>query len=195
MEKGQALRFDVVLFHLLGKGAGEVGLAVALHEIELGLLLVYHIVDSRGDGALAVEGGGVRIRVHIRSLNVNVIVADIAAAFAALHDQAVVGDALAGVLLGKSGIDIWVLFRHLNVVGQTFVFAQQVFDHIVFFAGLNDPIDGHILLKIVDHDLCVAGNGVELAGADVIVGHGLRQRRGEHIHRDQNRQYDGRDDQ
>lgn len=59
MEKGQAFRFDVVLFHLLGKGAGEVGLAVALHEIELGLLLVYHIVDSRGDGAFTVEGGGV----------------------------------------------------------------------------------------------------------------------------------------
>ena len=168
---------------------------MALHEVELGLLLVHHIVDSRGDGALTVEGSGVRIGVHIRSLNVNVVVADVAAAFAALNDQAVVGDALAGVLLGKGGIDVRVLFHHLNVVGQAFVLAQQVFDHIVFFAGLHDPIDGHILLKIVDHDLCVAGDGIELAGADIIVGHGLRQRRGEHIHRNQNRQHDGRDDQ
>ena len=88
----------------------------------------------------------------------------------ALYDQAVVLDHLIGVLLGKGGIHVWILFRHCNVVGQALVFVQQIFDDRILCAGLDDPIDAHILLQGVDHRLGIAGNGIELRGTDIVSG-------------------------
>lgn len=77
-------------------------------------------------------------------------------------------DGLVGVLLGKGGEDVGILFNHLDVVGEAVLFAQQVFDHLVLFAGLHHPVDGHVLLQGVHHQLGVASDGVELRRADVV---------------------------
>ena len=116
IQQRQAFNLNVILFHLLLEGAGQVSLTVTFDEVEFRLFTVHHIVNGGGDGSLTVKGSGVGIGVHIRILDVNVVIADIAAAVAALYDQTVVGNAFTGVLLGKGGIDIRILFHHFDMV-------------------------------------------------------------------------------
>ena len=188
-QQGQLAGFHVLLFDLLGKVGGQFRLAVSLQDIDLGVLLAGDIVDSGGNGALAVKGGGVvGAGVDVDLAEVDVLKANIAALIAALHDQTVVLDSLAGVLLGEGGVDVGVLLDDLYMVGEAFIFAQQVLDDLVLLAGLDDPIDGHILLQGVDHHFGVAGDRVELGGADIILGHGGGQRGHKDIHHHQDRQ-------
>ena len=194
-QKRQGVDLVVFLLQLVREGGGQLGLAVALQHIKLGQVLCDHIVDGRGDGALAVEGGGVGVGVHAALGDVDIVIADIAAAVAGLNDQAVVGDLLVGVLLGEGGVDVGVALGHGDVVGQALVLAQQVFDDVVLLARLHHPVDGHVLLQGVDHHLGVGGDGVQLGGADIVLGQRGGQRGHKQVDHDQQRQHHRRDDQ
>ena len=82
--------------------------------IDLRQLVRNDIVDGRRDRALAVERVNVGIRrvVHIRQINV--IIGNIPALFAALDDQAVVRHVLVGVLRGERRIDVRIFLRDRN---------------------------------------------------------------------------------
>ena len=194
-QQGEGVHLNVLLLDLVAEGGGQLLLAVALQHVELGQVLSDHVVDGGGDGALAVKGGVVGVGVHVRLLDVDVVVADEAAAVAALHHQAVVLHRLVGVLLGKGGVHVRVLLDHRDVVGQALVLVEQVLDDVVLLAGLDDPVDGHVLFQGVDHHLGVAGDGVELGGADIVFGQGGGQGGHQHIHRDENGQHHRRDNQ
>ena len=168
---------------------------MALENINLGLLFIDHIVDGGSNGTLTVKGGVIRVGCHVRFLQIDVIVGDEAAAVAALHHQTVVFCGFVGVLLGEGGIDIGVFLDHLNVIGKTVVFAQQVFNDLVLFAGLHDPVDRDILLQGVDHHLGVAGNGIQLGCADVVLCHGRGQDGDQDIDHNQQCQHHGGNDQ
>ena len=168
---------------------------MALQDVDLRELLADYIVNGGGNGALTVEGGVVGVGVHVCLVEVDVIVADEAVLVPALHHQTVVLYRLVGVLLCKGGVDIGVLFLHRNVVGETFVFVQQVLNDLILLAGLNDPVDGHVLFQSIDHYLGVTGNGVELGGADIVLGQGGGQRRDQNVDHNHQRQYHGGDDQ
>ncbi len=190
-QQGEALQLQIGLFDLILELAGKGLLPVAFQGIDLGQLLGDHIVDGRGDGSLPVEGidvgiGGV---VHVRQ--VDVVIADVPALVAALHDQAVVGYVLVGILAGEGGKHVRVLLHHGNVGGQPFVLAQKIFDDLVLLAGLNHPVDGHVLLEGVRHHLGAAGDGVEIGGGHVVFGQGGGQHRCQHIHRHGNGQHQG----
>ena len=162
---------------------------MAFQQIQLGQILGHHIVDGRGDGSLSVKGDIVVIGVEVCLLDIDVLIANVPAPVSAFHDQAVVLYRLAGVLLGKGGVDVGVFLDHGNVVGQALVFAQEVFNHRVLLAGLHDPVDGHVLLQRVDHHLGVAGDGVELGGADVILGQVGGQGAHQKVEDDEQRQH------
>ena len=55
-----------------------------------------------------------------------------------------------------------VIMDDRDVVGQALVLVEQILDDVVLLAGLDDPVDGHVLLQGVHHNLGVAGDGVEL---------------------------------
>lgn len=131
-------------------------------QVQLGLLLVHHIIDRGGDGPLSIKGSIIGVGIQVRFLEVDVIVSDEPAAFSALHDEAVVRNSLIRILLGKGGENIRILFDDFNIVREAFILAQQVLDHLILFAGLYDPVDRHVLFQCVHHHLCVAGDGVEL---------------------------------
>ena len=188
-QQGEVVQLHVRLLQLILEGGGQLALAVALQPVELGLLGVDHIIDGRGDGALAVKGGVVGVGVHVRLGQIDIVVGNKPAALPALHHQAVVLHRLVGVLLGEGGVDVGVFLDHGNVVGQALVFAQEVFDHRVLLAGLHDPVDGHVLLQRVDHHLGVAGDGVELGGADVVLGQAGGQGAHQKIEDDEQRQH------
>ena len=136
---------------------------MSLQDINLGVFLAGYIVNGRGDGAFTVKVGGVvGAGIHIDFADINVIQANEAALIPALHDQAVVLDRFIGILLSKSWIYIGVFLHDCNVIGKALVFTQQVLDDIVLFTGLDDPINGHILIQRIDHHLGITGNGVEL---------------------------------
>lgn len=82
--------------------------------IDLRQLVGNDIVDGRRDRALAVERVNVGIRrvVHVRQINV--IIGNIPALFAALDDQAVVRHVLVGVLRGERRIDVRIFLRDRN---------------------------------------------------------------------------------
>ena len=82
--------------------------------IDLRQLVGNDIVDGRRDRALAVERANVGIRrvVHVRQINV--IIGNIPALFAALDDQAVVRHVLVGVLRGERRIDVRIFLRDRN---------------------------------------------------------------------------------
>lgn len=82
--------------------------------IDLRQLVGNDIVDGRRDRALAVERANVGIRrvVHVRQINV--IIGNIPALFAALDDQAVVRHVLVGVLRGEHRIDVRIFLRDRN---------------------------------------------------------------------------------
>ena len=82
--------------------------------IDLRQLVGNDIVDGRRDRALAVERVNVGIRrvVHVRQINV--IIGNIPALFAALDDQAVVQHVLVGVLRGERRIDVRIFLRDRN---------------------------------------------------------------------------------
>ena len=82
--------------------------------IDLRQLVRNDIVDGRRDRALAVERVNVGIRrvVHVRQINV--IIGNIPALFAALDDQAVVRHVLVGVLRGERRIDVRIFLRDRN---------------------------------------------------------------------------------
>ena len=82
--------------------------------IALRQLVGNDIVDGRRDRALAVERANVGIRrvVHVRQINV--IIGNIPALFAALDDQAVVRHVLVGVLRGERRIDVRIFLRDRN---------------------------------------------------------------------------------
>lgn len=178
-----------LLLDLLLEIVGQSLLAMSLHHIQLGEILGDHIVDGGGNGTLPVKGGVVGVGVDIGLLDVDVVVPDEAAALPALHHEAVVLHRLAGVLLGKGGIDVGILLDHRDVVGEAVIFVQEGLDHIVLLAGLDDPVDGHVLLQRIDHHLGVAGDGVELAGADVIFRQIGRQSRDQDIQCNQDGQH------
>ena len=123
-QQGEGLKLHVLLFHLVGEGGGQIRLAVALQHVDLGLVCVDHVVDGGGDGALAVEGGVVGVGGKVCLGEVDVIIGNVAVAVAALHHQAVVCHRFVGVLLGKGGVDVRVLFLHRNMVGEALVLAQ-----------------------------------------------------------------------
>ena len=144
---------------------------MTLQHIELGQILSHYIVYGRGDGTLAVKPGHrIGVGVIIYLIFVDFLIADIAVTVAGFHDDGVVGNFLVGILLGKGGEHIGILLHHIDMRGQAFVFAQQIFDDLIFLICLHHPVDGHILLKVIHHHFCVTGDGVELAGADVIFG-------------------------
>lgn len=82
--------------------------------IDLRQLVGNDIVDGRRDRALAVKRVNVGIRrvVHVRQINV--IIGNIPALFAALDDQAVVRHVLVGVLRGERRIDVRIFLRDRN---------------------------------------------------------------------------------
>lgn len=82
--------------------------------IDLRQLVGNDIVDGRRDRALAVKRVNVGIRrvVHVRQ--VNIIIGNIPALFAALDDQAVVRHVLVGVLRGERRIDVRIFLRDRN---------------------------------------------------------------------------------
>lgn len=82
--------------------------------IDLRQLVGNDIVDGRRDRALAVERVNVGIRrlVHVRQINI--IIGNIPALFAALDDQAVVQHVLVGVLRGERRIDVRIFLRDRN---------------------------------------------------------------------------------
>ena len=82
--------------------------------IALRQLVGNDIVDGRRDRALAVERANVGIRrvVHVRQINV--IIGNIPALFAALDDQAVVRHVLVGALRGERRIDVRIFLRDRN---------------------------------------------------------------------------------
>ena len=82
--------------------------------IDLRQLVGNDIVDGRRDRALAVERVNVGIRrvVHVRQINI--IIGNIPALFAALDDQAVVRHVLVGVLRGERRIDVRIFLRDRN---------------------------------------------------------------------------------
>ena len=82
--------------------------------IDLRQLVGNDIVDGRRDRALAVErvNVGTRRVVHVRQINV--IIGNIPALFAALDDQAVVRHVLVGVLRGERRIDVRIFLRDRN---------------------------------------------------------------------------------
>ena len=167
-EQGEGIRLHVRLFDLLGEARGQLTLPVSLQEIQLGQFLVDHIVNGGGDGSLPVERGVIGVGVDIHFADIDVLIGHVAEPIATLHNEAVVGHRLVGVLLGEGGVHVRVFLHHLDVVGQALVFAQQVFDDVVLLPRLHHPVDGHVLFQGVDHHLGVAGDGVELGGAHVI---------------------------
>ena len=168
---------------------------MAFQHIELGQLLGGDIVDGRGDGPLAVKRGRIAVRIQVRVADVDVVVADKAAAVAAFHHQAVVGHVLVGVGLGKGGVDVGVALDDADMAGQCLVFREQVLDDLVLLAGLDDPVDRDVLVQRVDDDLGVGRDGVELGGADIILCQVGGQRRGQQVDGDEQRQRHGRDRQ
>ena len=143
---------------------------MALQGIELGKLGAHHIVDGGGDGPLAVKGGGVGIGILAALGDIDVRVGDIAVFLPGDHNEGVVCHGLVGILLGKGGVHIRVLFHHLDAVRQAVVFGKEIVNHIVLLTGLDHPVNGHVLLQGVHHRLGIAGDGIELGGADVQLG-------------------------
>lgn len=82
--------------------------------IDLRQLVGNDIVDGRRDRALAVKRVNVGIRrvVHVRQINI--IIGNIPALFAALDDQAVVRHVLVGALRGERRIDVRIFLRDRN---------------------------------------------------------------------------------
>ena len=149
LQQREGLHLHILLFDLAGKRGGQLALAVALQQIDLGVFVAGHIVDGRGDGPLPVEVGGVvAAGVGVDLPQIDVGQGDIAALIAAFHHQAVVGHLLVGVLLGEGGVNVGVALFHRDVVGEAVVFFQQVLDDVVLLAGLDDPVDGHILFSM-----------------------------------------------
>ena len=191
IQEGEVLHGDVLLLQTVGEGGRQILLPVAGESIDHRLVGVCHIVDGGGDGPLAVKAGGVAVGVHGRVGEIDVLIADIAAAVAALHHQGVVVNGAVRVLLGEGGVHVRIPLLHGDMVREALVPVQELADHVVLLVGLDDPVDGDILRQGVHHAFGVAGDGVELAGADVVLrgagGHGGD----EHVHRDQYGQHHG----
>ena len=162
VQQGQGLRLHVFLFQLACEGIRQGRLAMALQGVEDGQPGADHIVDGGGNGALAVEGGGVGIGISTALGHIDVRIGHIAVLLPGDHHQRVVADVLIGVLPGKGGVHIRISLHHFDMIRQALIFGKQIVNDIVLLAGLDDPVNGHVLLQRVDHGLCIAGNGIEL---------------------------------
>ena len=174
-QQRQRFRLNVLLLQLICEGLRQVSLAVSLQGVHNGQLGADHIVNGRGNGSLAVEGGGVGIGISTALGHIDVRIGHVAVLLPGDHDEGIVAHGLIGVLLGKGRVHIRVFLHHIDVVGQAVIFGKQIVDDIVLLAGLDHPIDGHVLLQCIHHSLGVAGDGIELGGADIQLGKTCRQ--------------------
>ena len=190
IQEGERRKLNVLLFNLRLELAGERFLAVAFQCVNLRQLVRDHIVDGRGDGSFSVKGVNIGIGRIVHVSKVNVVIADIAALVAALHDQAVVRHVLAGVLARKVREYIRVLLGHGDMRGQAFVLAQQIFNDFIFLVRLHDPVDRHVLFQCIDNDFRAAGNRIEIGGSNIILRHGSRKDGCKNIDRNEDCQND-----
>ena len=140
---------------------------MSLQNIHLWKLLTDHIINGGGNSAFPVKGGIVGIGIEIRLLNIDIGIAYKPISLPALHHQTVVLNHLIRILLGKGRKYIRILFDNLNVFGKAVVFIKEILNHLILLTGLDDPIDGHILLQGIYNYLRITGNGIKLRSADV----------------------------
>ena len=82
---------------------------------------------------------------------------------------------------GKGRIHVRILFHHLDVLRKTFISAQKIFDHIILFSCLDDPVNGHVVFQGAYHGPGVSRHRIEFGGAHVIFCHIFRQCPGQNI--------------
>ena len=179
-----------------GKLAAEIVrqrlLAVTAEQIYLRQIVTDNIVDGRSDlpfpvKALGYRAGGV---VGAAVYLIYIGIGDVAALVPARNHKGIVGDLFLGILLGKGREDIGVLLGYGNMVGKILIPIQQLIQHGVFLACLNDPVDIHILAQVGGDHLGVRRKRVQLRRGYIELGIFGGQHPRQHIDRHQNRQYD-----
>ena len=96
-------------------------LSMPFQHIDLRLIFIYHIINSRGDGSLSVKRNIIRIGAHICIIKIDIIIANKPASVSTFHYQTVILYGFFGILLCKGRINIRVLFHYLNMFRQAFV--------------------------------------------------------------------------
>ena len=159
-------------------------------EIDLGKGIAGDELDGTGELLLPGEGLGIGagIVIGVLVVGVDIVVADIPVAGALGDQQGVVIDLGNAVVIQKRGIQVRVPGSEDEVGGLCLVALQQLLQARVLLAGLDNPVDGHVLGKPLQQLPALLGQGIELAFRHIPAGEGAGQDLGEEIEGDDNGQ-------
>lgn len=187
LDEREAVHLYVQRLDAAGKACGQLLLAVAAEGVNDRQIVGYDIVYGAGQLALARKGHDIVVAAVI-AVGIEAVISHVGVALRALHHKAVVVDGAGYVLLHERRIDVGVALFHGDVTAQRRIAVEQRAKRLVLLAGLNHPVDGHVLLQRGQHALCLLAYRKDLRAGGVVLRPARRQGVHQHVERHRNSQ-------